>query len=190
LENILIVPKVLVFIFLFLSSKIFAQSDSLIWKTNNELGVVSYNVQQSSNQANWINISNVRPLKKDSNTYSYQVSVPNYYRISANMANNIYYTGILYYTPQVQNSVTVSNQKVSTSWWSDKLTWVTTKESNVTYYLIEYSSGTNWVTLTKIVDKGNSSYSYSNSRGWFSKKPNYRITGYFKDGTPSPIVYF
>ena len=180
--------KIILIILLF-NIKSYGQ-DSLVWKTNNELGVVSYNVQQSSNQANWINLSTVNPLKKNSNTYYYLVSVPNYYRISANMVNNIYYTGILYYTPPVQNSVTISNQKVSSSFWVDKIQWTTSKEVNVNYYLIEYSSGNSWIKLAAIVAKGSGSYSYSNSRSWFSKKPNYRLTPYFNDGSAGTIVYF
>ncbi|HXU28546.1 MAG TPA: hypothetical protein VN698_15045 [Bacteroidia bacterium] len=164
--------------------------DYLVFKTNNEVGVVSYNVQQSADKNTWVNISTIQPLKKDSNTYTYPLSVADNYRIAANMKSNIYYTAILYYAPQSPNSVTISKTKISTSWWTDKLTWTTTNENNVAYYLIEYTSGASWKQLVNIVDKGNGNYSYSNSRGWFSKKPNYRLTPIFKDGSSGTIIYF
>lgn len=181
-----------ILIIILLNFKSYGQ-DSLIFKTNSEIGVVSYAVQQSNNQNNWVNVSTIQPQKKDSNIYSYPVTVPDYYRISANLGIGIYYTGILYYTPQnvpVKNSVTVSNTKVSTSWWTDKLSWTTKNETNVAYYLIEYTSGASWNKLAAIVAKGNGNYSYSNSRSWFSRKPNYRLTPYFSNGSAGTIVYF
>lgn len=177
-------------IILLVSSNVFAQ-DSLGFKTVAfDFGVVNYQIQSvaDTNKA-WTTLSTINPLRqKDSNLYASPIQTINiYYRAVANMiGGNIYYSNAIYYG---QNSVIITNTKISTNWWTDKLTW-TAIENNVSYYVIEYSSGSSWVKLVAVVAKGNGSYSYSNSRKWFTKKPNYRLTPYFKDGSAGTIIYF
>jgi hypothetical protein len=174
---------------LFLFNTVKAQT--INWTTGNEAAVSQYLIEstQSDTVAGWKTFATIAPGKS-----SYSYAIPDqqlYWRLHATGKQNFYTKALLYIVGvNTQNSVTISSQKVATSWWSDKLTWTTTKEINVSYYLIEYSSGTAWKSFPNIIDKGNSSYSYSNNRGWFSKKPSYRITPYFKNGSTGTILYF
>jgi hypothetical protein len=70
------------------------------WKSNAELGVVSYKVQRSYNNHNWVTMTNLLPkFKPDSNLY--QVNLPNtkypyYYKIVAVMVNGSYSSTPIY----------------------------------------------------------------------------------------------
>src|SRR6185312_11160332 len=150
------------FLILFFSSKVFAQSDSIGFKTIAfEPGVTSYQIQSATDtNKTWSTITTIQPQKnKDSNIYAYPITTANiYYRIKAQMVGNIYYSPAMFYAPQSPNSATISKTKISTSWWTDKLTWTTNNESNVAYYLIEYTSGASWRQLANIISKGDGNY--------------------------------
>jgi len=178
------------FVILFFSSNIFAQSDSIVF-TASDIGVKIYQTESAlDTNKTWTVINNIQPKGlPDSSKYGSPISVANiFYRAAATMIN-----GYVYYTPAIYyglNSVTITNVKKSTSWWTDKLYWTTSNEVNVNYYLIEYASWSSWIKLVAVAAKGSSNYSYTNSRGWFSKKTSYRLTVFYKDNTQGQIVYF
>lgn len=183
--------KFIFFILIFLSLKCYSQAAK--WTTNNELGVVSYEVQISPDQNTWSSLITVQPTKlKDSNSYSYSIpATQSFFRIKANMLGNTYYTNaILLNISTVKNSVTITNAAIKSVWFFDNLTWTTRNESNVDYYHIDKTTDNKNYTEVCCVDaKGNSNYSCSNFR-FFTKKPTYRVTPHFKDGkTGSPVIF-
>lgn len=88
------------------------------------------------------------------------------------------------------NIATITNAVVKTSLWTDKLSWTTSNESNVDTYLIEKSTGAGYSKVINVPDQGNRNYSFSVSRPWFSRKPLYRVTPVFKDGSSGFTVNF
>jgi hypothetical protein len=177
---------------LFVSFKVCC-SQAANWTTNKENGVISYAIQQSKDNIKWDSIATVLPAKKVSNSYSYPlpIGITNYYRIKANVMGSAYYTASILYTAATppKNSVTILNPTFKNSWFMDNLTWSTIAEVNVDYYQIDKTTDNKKYSLvSKVLDKGNSSYSYGVFR-LFGKKPFYRLTVFFKDGA-SQYVYF
>lgn len=184
--------KYLLIILLLFPSLVFCQKYAN-WKTGKETVVKNYELQTSTDNKTWQSIQPpFDPLKKDTQWYNYTLpNVTAYYRAKATMTTGaIFYTDVKLKTVSVSNSVTITNAKVSTSWWTDRLTWTVTNGKNVDYYWIQKYSGTSWAQVTKVTDSGNRNYLYTTSRGWFSRKPPYRLTPVFKDGTTGTIINF
>lgn len=114
---------------------------------------------------------------------SYELSCTNQFGISKDSVMITVINGIVY-------SSTILNALCRTSWWTDKLTWITTNESNVSSYLVTKSTGGAFTKVTSIAAKGNSGYSYTISRAWFSKKPQYRVQAFYKNGALGQPVNF
>lgn len=87
-------------------------------------------------------------------------------------------------------SATILNALCRTILWTDRLSWTTTSESNVGSYLVSKSTGVAYTKVTGVAAKGNSNYSYTVSRAWFSKKPQYRVQAVFKNGQLGQAVNF
>lgn len=183
--------KYLLTILIFIGTKAYCQ-DSLAFKTVAfEPATMNYTVQSSIDQKTWTNIATIQPKKlPDSNNYSYPIgAIKMYYRVVANMVSSTYTTTPLLYT--VGNSVTITNLKFSHSWFYDNLSWVSVNENNLNFYLIERSGnrGVTWSTDTSTVAKGGGSY-LLNSYRLFGKKPLYRISPVFTDGTKGSAINF
>lgn len=81
----------LVLFIIFSFQLVFAQDSPYIahFTTRFDTLVVNYQVQQSSNEVNWLTLASIQPKKQDSNIYSYTLpSLPLYYRILASMKGN------------------------------------------------------------------------------------------------------
>lgn len=159
------------------------------WTTGNENSISQYEVQKSTDTLSW---STIATVAKGKSVYTYTLTdVQNYYiRIKASGLMN-FYTKSIYMTGGSANRADISAPKVVTSWWTDKLTWTTALENNVNFYFIEKSSnGVAWTLVKNVTAKGSSAYSYTSSRGWFSKKPAYRLKAVYKDGSSGAISTF
>lgn len=145
-----------VFLILFLIPfNTFAQNDSLVWTTNNELGVISFAVQQSLDTANWNTLAQVSPRRKDTNIYSFSLPVNNsYYRVVANMLG-----GIKYRTkPDLLTSV-LPVELSNISVFGKILRFTSNNENNLKSYIIyESIDGINWEQTVIVQPKGNSDY--------------------------------
>ena len=145
--------KKLLTILFFATVKCYGQ-DSLVWQTNNEIGVVSYTVQKSIDANNWVDMAKVMPAKKDSNTYAYPLTQTNYYyRIQANMISGVYETA-----PDLLAAplpVEISNVSVT----GRILRFTSNNENNLKSYIIfESIDGVNFVEVNRISPKGNGDY--------------------------------
>lgn len=186
------ITKKILTILIFISAKSYSQ-DSVAFKTvAHDLGANLYTVQSSTDQKTWVTLTTFQPKRlPDSNNYSYPISaVKMYYRIVPTMINGGDYTTIpLLYT--VGNSATITNLRFSHSWWYDNLSWVGSNEINLSFYLIERSAnrGVTWSADTSTVAKGSGNYSLSAYR-LFGKKPLYRISPVFTDGTKGSAINF
>lgn len=64
-------------------------SDTFVFKSNSEIGVISYQIQRSPTKSRWTTVVDVTPkLRKDSNWYIIPlppVNVTYYYRLIANL---------------------------------------------------------------------------------------------------------
>lgn len=159
------------------------------WKTGNETYVTSYQVMQSADTVNWISIKTIIPLKlPDSNWYSYILpSGTYYYKIIANTIAGKFATVSAL---NALTSVNIMTATIKTHWFTDSLSWITVNEKNVNYYLIEKTTGSTWSVVIKVIAKGNSNYTYVNSRSWFSRKPTYRITPAYINGATGSALTF
>lgn len=168
-----------------LLSKTYGQTIIGSWKTNSEIGVKNYEVQKSTDQLNWQSIATINPNKlPDGNSYSYQLPQINlYYRIQANMDGGTYLSNIIFPKGNT-NSAEISNAKIKTFWVWDNLSFDVKNEVNVSYYLIEKSTGGS----IKITASGRTSYSTSVIR--LGKRPNYKVTVVFLDGTKGQTTNF
>lgn len=172
--------------------KIQAHSQSYAnWETGNEKYVTSYEVlDSSSTNKTWLSLVRILPTNlTDSTWYSFPLPTgQSYVKIKANMVAGTYLTAAL--MTGITNNVVITKTSVSTSWYTDKLSWTISSDNNVSHYLLEKSTGGAWSQLTTVPDKGNGNYTYKNSRNWLSKKPSYRITPFFNDGTTGSVVNF
>lgn len=84
-------------------------------------------------------------------------------------------------------SAKITNTKINTFLWIDKLTWSASNVRNVAYFLIE--KGT-WSKVISIISRGNTSYTYTVNRPWFSSIPKYRVTPVFINGKSGTSVKF
>jgi hypothetical protein len=171
---------------LFIAFSIKAQS--INWTTGNELSVTQYQIESTTDTLKTWSV--LQLVAKGQSSYSFAIpNQPIYFRVHAVGLQDFFTPAMLLSVSQT-NTAVISQAKVSTRWWTDKLTWTVSGGNNVNYYLLEYSSGINWVQLSRVGDRGNISYSYSRSRNWFSSKPSYRITTIFKDNSKSSSITF
>ena len=145
-------------LFLFTFSKSFSQYTAY-WSTGNkEIGVVSYEIQQTSDTTKkWNTLATILPIKKDSvNEYNYGLSdLPYYYRVQANMLkNNKFFTKTI-----KVSSGTLPVNIINISIKNKVMQWTTQNESNISYYVIEETKdGVNYVETIRVQPKGNSTY--------------------------------
>jgi len=157
------------------------------WTTVNEFSVYYYVIEQSADTVSWHAIDSAA---KGGTPYHHLLpSINSYFRIKSVGVDTFYTRAILLTLPLVLDAAVISNIRVSTSVWNDRITWTTTGESNVSYYLIEKYSG-GWGQVAVIAAKGNSAYATSYQRPLFSKRLQYRITSVFRDGKQSPPITF
>lgn len=167
---------------LFLFLKSYAQKDSVKWvTTGNEKLISNYEIQQSIDDS--VNWRQFRTVSKGKSLYVYKVPTrSSYYRIKAagkRIGKVLYpdyycYAGYL----DVGNTVTLSSPVKIASTVSFK----TSNESNVAYYLIEKSSdGKIYTKTTSIPATGDATYIYHIAKT--VKTYVYRITVVYKDGS-------
>lgn len=181
----------LIIVLMLFSINTYSQQTTANWTTvGREVGVVSYSVEKSADGKIWQKTSpEIQPKKlKDSNTYSYVLTETAKYRIAAQMYSNVYYTDAIYVAIGTANSATISDADFSKSWFFwDNLSFDVSGANNVQYFLIEKTTnGYLWSEETKIYF--GSDYSYSTFR--LGKKPQYRVTVFYKDGTKGEVVIF
>jgi hypothetical protein len=87
-------------------------------------------------------------------------------------------------------TASITNPKISTFLWIDKLSWNASNVKNATYFLIEKSSGKTFAPVTQIISRGNTSYQFTVNRSWFSSVPKYKITPMFSNGKFGTTVKF
>ena len=180
-------------VILLMSIKSFGQSDSLIFTTvSSDQGVSNYQIETSADSSKWTSIFTILPFKLKSNgRYSYPLSISNiYYRIFSQMISGTYATNAMYYVHGgIKDTVTITNLKVKWGSFFDNLSWTTTNETNVNYYLIEYLNRNTWTQVSQVDAKGNSNYA-TQRRNWFGAKTKYRVTAFFVDGKKNTPVNF
>lgn len=162
-------------ILILLWAPVFAQDPyTAKWTTSIE-GVTVFEVQQSSDNNNWNTLAYVSNTA-DTSTYNLPF-MTDYYRIKAGdiISNtvymkvyNVFVSGLLYK--------------------SSSLTWSTTGEQNVSYYLIEKTTSGKTTQVSKVFAKGSSKYTYKLSKT--VNKYTYRITPVYKDGSKGVVANF
>jgi len=150
------------------------------FKTNQEIGVMNYEVQSSTNQINWALLNTVIPKRKDSNLY--QVTLPRnpiWFRVKSIMQGNDFFTTTAVKLDTTFNISNITVKSRAVSFQSDN-------ELNLNYYsILQSPTGANYKELQQLPAKGNSLYQ---GRRFSNKQRYFRITGFFKNGT-NKILY-
>jgi len=151
------------FLILFLLSKVFAQSDSVGFKTvAYDIGVKNYSIQSAQDTTKaWTTIATIQPTKlKDSNVYASPITVTNlYYRATATMLNGyVYTTSALQYLSTL--AVGITNVRLQSFTNYITIYFTSQNESNINYYEIDRSidGGNTLSDVLHISPKGNSDY--------------------------------
>lgn len=123
------------------------------WHTGNELGVLHYEVQSSTNKTNWLFLVSVAAKRNDSNSYA--VTLPRnpiYFRVNSLMSgNNSYVTNPV----KLDTTFNISNIFIKYR----QINFQSDNELNLKYYSILSSiSGSNYKEFQQIPVKGNSLY--------------------------------
>ena len=157
------------FFILFFSGKIYAQSDSIGFKTIAfDYGVRNYAIETTPDTSKtWTAISVIQPIKnKDSNNYISPIISSNiYYRISATMLN-----GFVYHTSPIPYFITlavcITNVRLQSFANYLTLYFTSNNESNINYYEIDRSldGGVTMADVLHISPKGNSDYAETINR--------------------------
>lgn len=163
-------------ILFFCSLQAFCQSDTLHFVFSNDDSVSRYDVLYGIDTAKMVVVDH---LPQGSKQYQFQNNT-GYFKLIAVGPGTSSPTVFLSF-----DVATITNVKLNPT----TLSWTTTNEQNVKWFLIEKSNGRNWTQTTTMVSKGPGNYSYRFARTIV--RYTYRITPVFKDGTkPFPPITF
>lgn len=188
----------LLIIFVLFTQNVRSQ-DVIHFVTLKEISVINYQIFQCSSPSSCKVVATIIPTNlKDSNIYESVLPVVNtWYKVVANMPNRDTFELPLLYNNggangPVDNLVTVIYTKAYNNWWHDILIWTVANQQNVKAYMIEKSTnnGKNWTNIKMAIASSRLSYSDTISRSFFSRKPIYRVTPIFIDGTKSAPTRF
>jgi hypothetical protein len=153
-----------------------AGGSTAAWTTGDESSVMNYEVQDSVTK--WVAYAEV---PKGQSSYTFLLpSFSAWWRIRA-VGVSDFYTDSIY--------VSVDNVSITyPTFHTTSLTWITSNEINVSYYLIQKTRNGITTQVTKYPAKGSGNYKYYMSRTIY--KYVYKITPFFKDGTSKPPINF